>query len=232
MADAVALKLPAMWTEDMGTWFHQAEAQFELRKITDEKTRFYHVVAVLTADNAAKVKHLIRNPPQETPYTALKAALLERYEPTDTERAAAILSITSLGDAKPSQLMDRILGYLGGQEGGILLRYHFISILPDFVRHSLALSTTKDLQKLAAEADLIFLAGRDTGTQHVLEAEGEVDRVQTKPRARRPNPSSQSSKAPRSRDLCFYHARFGEKAKKCDPERCNWQGNDQAGQQM
>lgn len=223
-ADAVALKLPAMWTEDVDTWFRQAEAQFELRGITEEKTKFYHVVLILTSATAAKVKDLIRQPHPETPYTALKTALLAKYELSDNERAAAILAITSLGDSRPSEVMERILGLLGGKEGGILLRYHFLRILPDYIRNTLALSKATTLQQLAAAADDIFLSGRDAGAQHVLSTEDDaaVDRIQAKPRGRRPPP-------PPRHGLCYYHARFGAKAKKCESP-CSWQGNEPAGQ--
>ena len=120
MADAVAVKLPPIWTNDVETWFLQAEAQFAIRKITEERTQFHHVVASLSADCAATVKGVIRNPP-ERPYTALKEALIKEYELTDHERAGAILAITSLGDSKPSAVMHRMQSLLGGREGGILL---------------------------------------------------------------------------------------------------------------
>lgn len=217
--DAVAVKLPPIWTEDLETWFLQAEAQFAIRKITTEETRFYHVVAALSADCATKVKNIIRAPPQE-PYTALKAALLQKYEPTKHERAAAILAIKSLGDNKPSHLMDRFVNLLGEHEGGILLRYHFISILPSFVRNSLATCVTDDLQKLAEEADKIFLTGRDPIDQQVFAASNssEVLKVTSKQPNRKPG-------------LCFFHARFGDKARKCESP-CTWSGNGPAGQRQ
>lgn len=220
MAEAAALKLPTLWTDDLETWFLQAEAQFSIRRITSEQKKYYHVVAVLSADTAAKVKSIIRDPPEDA-YTALKSALLRKYEPSEYERAAAIMSITSLGDYKPSELMDRFLNLLGDHDGGILLRYHFLRLMPDFVRSTLSLTTTKDLRKLSAQADTIFLAGRDTGSQSICSTEdAEVDRVH-----RRQNTAKKST------GLCFYHSRFGDKARKCTSP-CNWQGNGPTGQQQ
>jgi VanZ family protein len=229
--EAVALKLPAMWTEDMETWFFQAEAQFEIRKISVEKTKFYHVVSALPQECASKVKDLIRNPPAENPYAALKAALLSKYEMTEHERAAAIFAITSLGDSKPSQVMDRIRCLLGGLEGGILLRYHFLSTLPEAVRNPLAISTTTDLGELAIEADRIFLSTRDVGTHQVLAAGDDaedVDRVQARHRDSR---NRAKTRTPTASGLCFYHERFGSKAKKCEQGcRFTQAGNGPAGQ--
>lgn len=225
MAEASTLKLPALWTDDLETWFLQAEAQFAIRKIKGELSKFNHVLSVLSADTAAKVKGIIRNPPQEA-YTALKTALLSKYEPTEYERAAAIMGISSLGDYKPSDLMDRFLNLLGNHEGGILLKYHFLRLLPDFVRSALSLSATTDLRKLAEEADRIFLAGRDNNMQPILSLEhsknAEVDRVHRRKREdHHTKPSA----------LCFYHSRFGAKAQKCSSP-CTWQGNGSSGQQQ
>lgn len=225
--DAVAIKLPTLWINNTETWFFQAEAQFSIRGVKDELTKFYHVVAVLSAETASRVKDIIRTPDEEAPYTKLKKALLQTYEPTEHERAAAILSITSLGDSKPSEVMDRILSLLGNHEGGILLRYHFLRILPDYVRNALSLSKTNDLRALAAEADLIFQTGRDSRpTTQVFagENEAEVDRIQRNRHAQR---GGTHASAP---NLCFYHARFGSKAKKCSPP-CSMSGNEKAGQQ-
>ena len=234
--DSVALKLPALWTNDTETWFCQAEAQFAIRKITEEQTKFYHVVAVLDSDSASKVKHIIRNPPQK-PYTALKQAITQKYEMTVHERAAAILAITSLGDYKPSQLMDKMMNILGPHEGGILLPYHFKSIMPDYVRNTLALSKEEDLQRLAAEADKIFLAGQGQHNQvcstesaeqpEVTEAE--VDRIQR----RQPHQRDRTHNRKTNYQLCFYHFKFGDKAKKCTPpcDKAEKSGNSKAGQQ-
>ena len=128
-ADAVSLKLPSLWTNDVETWFAQAEAQFALRDITNETTKFHHVASVLSADVASKVSSILQNLPGHNPYTALKKELACKYQITEHERAAANFNIPALGDERPSQIMDRMLHLLGGCEGGILFRYHFISIL-------------------------------------------------------------------------------------------------------
>ena len=225
MAEAATLKLPTLWTDDLETWFIQAEAQFSIRKITTELKKYHHVLSVLSADTAAKVKDIIRDPPQD-PYTALKSALLHKYEPTEYERAAAIMGITSLGDYKPSDLMDRFLNLLGNHDGGILLRYQFLRLLPDFVRSPLSLSTAKDLRKLAAEADRIYLAGRDTVAPRIFSTEqsqnAEVERVHCR---------QNTARTETSPGLCSYHSRFGDKARKCTSS-CSWQGNGPTGQQQ
>ena len=84
--DAVSLKLPSLWTNDVETWFAQAEAQFALRDITNETTKFHHV-SVLSADVACKVSSILRSPPGHNPYTALNKQLTCKYQLTEHYRA-------------------------------------------------------------------------------------------------------------------------------------------------
>ena len=222
-ADAVSLKLPSLWTNDVETWFAQAEAQFALRNITNETTKFHHVVSVLSADVASKVSSILRSPPGHNPYKALKKELTCKYQLTEHQRAAAIFNLTALGDERPSQIMDRMLHLLGGCEGGILFRYHFISILPIYVKNTLALSTTTDLQQLALEADRIFLSGQPDNSTVMStttdDSTTEVSRIQRNNR-----------KHHTSRTLCFFHERFRSRVKKC-VQPCDWSLNYRQGQQ-
>ena len=41
---AVTVKLPPFWPDKAVLWFAQAEAQFLLRGITQDKTKFAHVI--------------------------------------------------------------------------------------------------------------------------------------------------------------------------------------------
>ena len=222
-ADAVSLKPPFFWTNDVETWFAQAEAQFALRVIANETTNFHHVVSVLSVDVASKVSSILRSPPGHNPYTSLKKQLICKYQLTEHERAAAIFNIPALGDERPSQIKDRMLHLLGGCEGGILFRCHFISILPIYVKNTLALSTTTDLQQLALEADRIFLSGQPDNSTVMStttdDSTTEVSRIQLN-----------NSKHHTSRTLCFFHERFRSRAKKC-VQPCDWSLNYRQGQQ-
>ena len=81
-------------------------------------------------------------------------------------------------------------------------------LLPIYVKNTLALSTTTDLQQLALEADRIFLSGQpDNSTLMSTTTDDstiEVSRIQRN-----------NSKHHTSRTLCFFHERFRSRAKKC-----------------
>ncbi|XP_077371766.1 uncharacterized protein LOC144015552 [Festucalex cinctus] len=58
MANSAGLKLPEFWESAAATWFVQAEAQFAIRGITDDSTRYYHVGAALGSSTAARATAL------------------------------------------------------------------------------------------------------------------------------------------------------------------------------
>jgi len=81
VASAVSLKILDFWPSDPELWFAQAEALFAAQNISQEKTKFGHVVRVLPAQYASKVRDIILRPP-EAPYTAFKTELQNRVCPS------------------------------------------------------------------------------------------------------------------------------------------------------
>lgn len=194
MVDAVAVKLPVFWTSSPVAWFASAEAQFAIRGITQDDTRYYHVVASLDTTTATRAVSILSSPPTANKYAAIKKFLTSAYELSESERASALFSMPGLGDSKPSELMDSMLALLGSHTPCFLFRHLFLQQLPDYVRAPLAPSVTVDYRELAQEADKIYLAGRNT-----------IQEV---------NLHKKNINKPPS-DLCIYHHRFGARARNC-----------------
>ena len=77
--NAVSLKLPQFWAAEPQIWFAQAEAQFALRKIVSDDTKYYYILSALDQSTASRLKDFISNPPEEDKYDALKDRLLETW---------------------------------------------------------------------------------------------------------------------------------------------------------
>ena len=188
--NTVSLKLPTFWSAKPSLWFAQAEAQFNLRKISADATKYYHVVTVLDSSTAIRVSSILESPPEDGKYIALKRALIESYELTDSDRANMLLNIFSLGDQKPSELMANILSILGKNNPSIFVRQIFLNALPTNIRMTLTNSEETDLRKLSFLADKMYAS---IPISHEVHA------------------------ATSDKQTCYYHNKFKDKANKCKP---------------
>lgn len=226
---AATIKLPEFWQHNPRPWFQHIEAQFQLRGITQDVTKYFHVVAALDAQTTARAMGLLEAPPVEGKYIALKAFLLKLFELSEMEKADRLLSLTGLGDCRPSELMEKMLAVLGSADPSFLFTHIFLRQLPTPVRTALAsspVSSTKDYRAIAAEADRIFLANRQQFVNALLPA-------QSSPLSREDTLDTVSAVAARRQPddgLCYYHSRFGARAKQCrQPCSFRGQGNAKAG---
>jgi len=58
----VSVKLPSFWTNSLEVWFLQAEAQFEVKRITASRTIDTHCVVALPQDVACRLLNLVFAP--------------------------------------------------------------------------------------------------------------------------------------------------------------------------
>jgi hypothetical protein len=101
----VAVRLPPFWAERPAVWFAQAQAQFSLAGITNERTKFNYVISQLDQRYAAEVEDIITSPPQQDPYSKLRSELLKRLSLSRGQHAHRILTLEEMGDRKPSQFL-------------------------------------------------------------------------------------------------------------------------------
>ena len=216
--NAVALKLPAFWVDHPRVWLQQAEAQFALKNITADVTKYYYVVAALDQTTALRVVDILEDPPEHGKYDNLRRRLTDVFGLSPRQRADRLLQYGahSLGDMRPSQLMDEMLGLLGGHTPCLHFESIFLKSMPEDVRMQLITASFDDPRALAKTADALWQA---RGQQSVVFAAENSAPRNVRPRA--------TDKAP---DICYYHRRFGNAAKKCIPP-CTFTGNDGAGRQ-
>ena len=202
MANAVSIKLPTFWAKRPNIWFAQAEAQFDIQKITEEKTKYSYLVAALDEDTAIQVGDFLDNPPADERYTKLKDRLTQKLVLSEQERADKLLHLGQLGDRKPSQLMTEVLALCGTDHGlCFIAKQAFLQALPSEVRLAMDGVDFTDPHKAAAKADSLWCTH-----QQQLSGNTTVSGIikKTKPTKQRKNP-----------DFCYYHDNFGELAAKC-----------------
>lgn len=156
---ATQIKLPQFWTCSPAAWFFQAEAQFNLKRITSDVSRYEHVITALPQDIVILVVDILQKPPTENKYETLKKSLLERTVDSEEKRLAQILSNNNeLGDRKPSEFY-RHLEILAGNSamvGKELLQNLWMRKLPININVALLASGKQDITELCAIADKIW----------------------------------------------------------------------------
>ena len=225
---AVSLKLPEFWPDDPEVWFARVEAQFATRNITQDATRFDYIVSTLDNATASEVKAVVLHPPTENKYDAIKHALLAAFSKSQAQKDAELLSLSGLGDTKPSALLRRIRSLNNDAE--TLRRALFLAQLPPEVRGVLAGQAIDDLDELAQAADRVIEA-RQLGSPHsVCEMKtidnGCVDqpsvcglqkRSQVLHTASHSRKKSSMKSSPSSSFVCHFHLTYGPEARNCRP---------------
>lgn len=209
--NAVAIKLPTFWTSQPGVWFTQAEAQFNIRKISEDTTKYFYVVSALDQATASRMYDVLSNPPTNEKYDNLKKKLLATYGLSRRDKARKLLHLQGLGDQKPSELMDYMLSLLDGHKPCLLAEQLFLEQLPDDIRVLLAEDDFSDPRALALRADTLMLAKQQSTCLA-------INRVMV-------TGSDAKVTPPPKQDLCYYHARFGRQARKCRSP-CKFSGNE------
>ncbi|KII61927.1 Transposon Ty3-G Gag-Pol polyprotein [Thelohanellus kitauei] len=208
--NAVALKLPTFWTSQPAVWFVQTEAQFSIRRITDDLTKYHYLVASLDQESASRLLDVLDSPPDTGKYIHLRERLLKTFGLSRRERAARLLDMPGLGDRKPSVLLSEMRALATGHTCCMLFEEIFLRQLPDDVRLQLAHADFTDLDKLGEYADEIW----QTRSQRL--AIDSVKRSKSKfaPPRTSFDTTKQTNETPSS-GWCYYHETYGSKAKKC-----------------
>ena len=243
--------LPA-YVYDSAEWFLQVEAIFQMLRVRSQPRKFASVMQKLPPDIVGKVSDILSDIPQENPYDRLKEAIIKRTGRSEEEKIEDVLRNVTRGDRTPSELLQYMRSQLGTKNvSDKVLRTMWMDRLPRSVNQIIApLMRTAALDDLAESADLVFSrVDNSVNTVRTTEpvAQTSIERtladlqqqvkdlriaLQRQERGRTPCKCDHNRTQSRSRDrsardgLCFYHRRYGDKARKCTPP-CNHsaQGN-------
>ena len=110
---AAAVKIPQFTPTDPEWFFAFCEAQFRLKGVTGDDTKYDYIVTNLPADVASRVLSTLKDPPADGKYDTIKHRLLKEYT---LSSAAVLLDLLGLGDMRPSQLFTKMAAYVPAEE--------------------------------------------------------------------------------------------------------------------
>ena len=251
---AIQIKLSPFWPKDPALWFAQIEAQFTTRGITASRIKFDYMVWSLSPTFAIEVRDLLLSPLRDQPYETLKRELTNRTSLSEQRRLQQLLTVEELGDRKPTQVLRCIQQLLGDKATTMdesFMRELFLQRLPNNVRMVITPSAAAlNLEALAQLADQIVetsptttIAATNTPDQlltaQVSELTRRLEDLSTQmakvvnsfrrsrsqsPARQRPPPLTPVDSTAVADNLCWYHRKFGDDAKKCQSP-CQKSGN-------
>ena len=241
---ALAVKLPEFYSHNPEGWFLNAEAQFVLANVTKEQTKFYHAVRVLDAKTSEEIQHFLteqcgNTEENATPYTNLKAMLIKVYGRRKTSKMAELLTMYSFNEKGAASTLRRMR--LLATDMDTMLQCKLLTMAPTSARTAVASREFNTAEDLAAALDEALekeqfssVATSQANVASVLpedptSKEPMVSSIQPARNAIR----TQRKQAQNLQGICFFHSRFGSKARNCSGPPCKFadlkpQGNSQA----
>ncbi|XP_065336716.1 uncharacterized protein LOC135937492 [Cloeon dipterum] len=102
-------KPPEYSTNHADKFFAVLEGRFRQHKVEDELDKFLTLASAVPFDELPEAAgNLVRRPPEETPYTKLKAAILENLRPKDYDALRKRMKAIPLGSMKPTEFLNRL----------------------------------------------------------------------------------------------------------------------------
>lgn len=166
LVQRVAVKVPPFWGESPDIWFVQVEAQFANSNIVTDDSKFNTVVGAIESQVLNKVRNAVLNPPDGRKYENLKETILKEFAESDYTKMKKLFSDLSLGDNKPSFLLNDMRRLGGTNVNDDVLKTLWIQQLPVHIRAIIATSTSA-LAELATTADKIHEVSSLSSVQQV-----------------------------------------------------------------
>lgn len=241
----ISVKAPPFWRANPALWFCQLEAQFDLNRITRDRSKYNTVVAAIESSVLHQVSDIVLNPPATDLYIALKKRLLDVFVESEQSRLKKLLGEIELGEQKPSSLLREMRSLAGASISDELLKTLFLQRLPTNIQAILSISS-EGIEKLATMADKIYetssykheeiaTMSRSTSTDlqtQIAKLSQQIASMQSNYSSRGRDASNKSfqnkcrsrSSTPHRKKqfdstkeakLCWYHNKFGDKATSC-----------------
>lgn len=224
--EAIAnVRLPAFWKQSPQFWFIHAESVFANQRITANASKVNFVIGALDEEGVRNVGDLLG---PAASYDAIRTRLVDAYELPKSVRFREIVKPGGMGDRRPSQLLRDMRNNMPSSIGEDALKEFWLQKLPSNVTTIIA-SLDGPLDSLASRADRVMDASNPQSVDafakdQFAELAGAVaaltQQVQSLTQIvnSSKSPSQQQSAqygVQPAAQMCYYHDRYGDKARKC-----------------
>ena len=225
-AHAVSIKMPTFMETAADAWFSILEANFHIKKITVEQTKYFHLISVLPPDIVSKIPASRRT---DQNYTNIKEDVIAIYERSKPELFSKLINKTTMS-GRPSlylQELSTIATKVG--VGDDLVRHQFLQALPSTISPAVASQQDASLGQLGKLADELMPLCNATNTEKQVFQVTQVEKQKSYPNNQKLNNNGipigirpfNDKQRPK---ICRGHLYYAEKSRTCKPW-CKYPGN-------
>lgn len=209
----VSVKAPPFFQTSPDAWFAILDASFATSGIVASGTKFDHAVQRLQVEQVRQITDLIVG----KDYKLLKERLISLYGLSTDDRYMRYWSEDGMGDRTPRELFIHLITLvapLNITREEVLRRWK--SLLPSSLRSLLqVLPANISESDLLSRADELYMIEKSSKQLQSAAVTKPKPKKPSAPRRPKPNTQTRESKSSSSSQLCWYHAKFGDNAKKC-----------------
>ena len=219
-----AVQLPVLDKMEPDAWFAVMDANFALRKVTDSTTRYYYVLSKLDSTLLWKLSMFLKLPRGQDPYNEIRAKLCKVFEAPMEQKLDALLATESIGDERPSEFGMELQRLADAATMDDILKWVFLrSLLPAIVT-AITGSLSASFDIVVEAADHVWTAAAKSPTASV----SAISRPQGPPTrggkrgGRQRGARAAASGQVQNVNLCSFHRKFGDAARKCATGCSRW----------
>ena len=222
VAHSVAVQLPTFNRLAPSAWFHLADANFHLRGIVKNETKYWYVVSKLDPDTLQKLSAFLAKKRGEDPYAEVRALLCQTYEPKMEQMLNTLLAVKDLGDERPSEYALELRRLLGNATLDDILKRLFVRSMPKNIANAISSHNDDSFDSLARAADKAWALSSAAGASVNAVSESKTS-LGNRNRAGRQQPGKSGGKDCKNITLCRFHVKWGDAAKRCLPACSRWE---------
>ena len=223
-----SVQLPAFDKAELEALFILADANFNLRKVTDSRTKYWYVLSKFDSQTLRKLSTFLKEPRGDDPYQELRDMLCCTYEPPLEQKLDAMLTLTSIGDERPAEFAMEIRRLGSAASMDDVMKRVFVRCLPSPIVTAITGSLAGNFQAVATAADRAWMAASAAPTTTVAVSavasaiptgRGKGSKRVGRQRGAR---SSDSQITTSTLTLCSFHKKYGDAARRCTPACSRW----------
>ena len=216
-----SVQLPSFDKVDPETWFTVADANFALRKVTDATTKYYYVLSKLDAATLRQLSAFLKLPKGEDTYQEIKDELCESYEAPLEEKIDAMFALTDMGDERLRRFGKELQRLGADASKDDMMKRIFVRCLPQRIVTAITASLGGSLETVIAAADKAWTASASPhgSSVSVSAVAGSLAKGAKRGGNQEQRPTGGRTTA---LNLCGFHKRFGDSARKCVPACSRW----------